>query len=189
MRCSTRPPPAPLVEAVARFGGAEMHGNADDRRYFGEALRFAFGDWKRRYLSDAIIEEGAGEEARAAFMIGLVLESANIASTLRALAESFAAWSVATKDVGASRVRRLVRVAAALKTSIVELDPPPGDDLGQALLSFGRAALGGEQINDRDLQVQTSAAFLDLLSPTSVGPALDMTRPLSHCCRVETYLN
>jgi hypothetical protein len=95
----------------------------DDRRYIGEALKFASGDWKREYLAHAIVEEGSGEEARTAFTAGLVTATQTLADSLEALGHAFRAWSAGTVDVGASRARRLIRVAAALKEAIISLDP------------------------------------------------------------------
>jgi hypothetical protein len=138
----------------------------DDRRYVGEALKFASGEWKRNYLARAVVEEVSGEEARAAFTVALVSASRSMADALQSLVEAFDGWVVGTQDVGASRVRRLVRVASALKSAIIELNPDPGDRFGSALLAFARAALGGESIGDREIQAQATGATLALLSTT-----------------------
>jgi hypothetical protein len=142
----------------------QLLSDPDDRRYVGEALRLATGDWKPKYLARAVVEEVSGEEARAAFTTGLVSASETLAEAFEALCDAFSAWSVGTADTGTSRARRLIRVVTALKGAIVALDPNPGDKIGQTLHSLARAALSGEQVGDPLVQSQAAAALLELLS-------------------------
>jgi hypothetical protein len=140
--------------------------DADDRKYLGEALKYASGEWKAKYLAGAVVCEMSGEEARSAFTVALISATQNLSEALRALGEAFSTWTVKTNDVGQSRARRLIRVTSALKSTITEIDPGPGDGFGVALQAFTRSALGGEQIEDRPLQIHVAGALLGVLSTT-----------------------
>lgn len=138
--------------------------DSDDRRYLGEGLRFSSGPWKAAYLAKAAVEEVSGEEARVHYISALLLERGELSACINDLRTEFSTWEVETQDTGASRARRMTRVVAALKRSVIENDPALGEGFGIGLLEMARAATGGEQIADENAKVQAAEALLDLLS-------------------------
>lgn len=138
--------------------------DSDDRRYFGEGLQHAVGEWVVGYTARASVEETAGEDAREQFLRALLRSTNDLTQAVNALRLAFSSWKVETQDIGASRARRLTRVLIAFRKVLVDIDPEPGDSLGASYGDLVRAAIGGEPILDAEAREQAAIATLDLLS-------------------------
>ena len=117
--------PLPLASTLA---------DADDRLNLARACRDAPQvDWLPAWLAQAVMEEEAGEKARAEMLQVLVDRSETLADVLRLLASAAEAIHPTTEAPGDTMARRLVRVLNAWRSVLTDCDLPAGDDLGEAL--------------------------------------------------------
>jgi hypothetical protein len=137
--------------------------NPDDRRYLGEALGKAEGSWIPDYLAAAAVGEPPKSNARIAFLASLLRKRADLSEALDDLAKAFEQFPFETKDVGASRARRLSWTLSGLRLAIANVDPTVQEGVGRSIAKLISAALGGETINDRVLQRQLATDVLILL--------------------------
>lgn len=72
----------------------------NDRRYAAEALAEVAGDWLPSFAASAIVQEEAGERARAALACALFARSGNLNFSLKLLTEAVEDLDISTKDRG-----------------------------------------------------------------------------------------
>ncbi|MGC1778856.1 MAG: hypothetical protein WBB34_12975, partial [Xanthobacteraceae bacterium] len=137
--------------------------NPDDRRYLGEALGKATGEWLPSYLAKAVIAEPPKSKARVAFLIALLQKRSDLSRSLDDLSEAFQHYKSDTKDVATSRARRLAWTLSSLREAIDHVDPPVTEETGRSIAKLISSALAGQTINDRGLQSQLAIDVLTLL--------------------------
>ena len=105
----------------------------NDRRYAAEALDQLAGPWLKSYAANSIVEEEAGERARAAMAIALLRHSEDLNEAISLLALEGRKLTISSKDPTASRVRRLIRIIEALMPAIIEIDPDVSEGIGRSV--------------------------------------------------------
>ena len=107
--------------------------DADDRLNLARSFSFADAAWLNAYLARAIVQEEHGEKARVEFAGALIRRSASLSTLVATLAGAMEAVSPATETPGDTFGRRITRILAALRTTLVESELEVGEDLGQAI--------------------------------------------------------
>src|SRR5262245_25784648 len=104
-----------------------------DRMYFGQAMRFAKGEWVVPFLGREIVLEDSGENAREALIAALVSKASSVNQVLDYLTAGFRHWEVKTADTGTSRARRMLRIAQALRPALLPSELPAESGVGESL--------------------------------------------------------
>ena len=108
-------------------------GDAEDRAYAAQTLRWAAGDWVVPYLGRSIVEEEAGEKARAELVRALLEKAPDLASAFNALRKPLAEWRPETGAPGNSTAKRLRRIFSIIRRELPLVEGPSGDDVGKVL--------------------------------------------------------
>lgn len=136
--------------------------DAKERYYFAITVSLAPTKISSSYLAEAIVREDAGEAARGVLIASLLDHVADLGAAFRELAAGAEALHIDTKDAAATRVRRLVRIAAKLRPAIATRDLPAGEEVGPNLARFTRALINRE-LSGRSLRSGAAQAALGLL--------------------------
>lgn len=135
----------------------------NDRRYAAEALTEVAGDWLPEFAAEALVQEEAGERARAALAQALLFRTSNLNAALHLIAEALDDLNFTTRDRGSSRARRMVRVLDAIGEALVEVDPAVEDGIGAEVAAFLDAGLRREAIGEPEAAAELAAAVLGFL--------------------------
>lgn len=132
-------------------------GDAEDRAYAAQTLKWASGDWVVPYLARSIVEEETGEKARSELVQALFANASDLASTFDALRKPLAEWRPDTEAPGDSVAKRLKRILSAVRREILQAEGPTGDDVGGVIEGL------------------VSDAFRNVGQPTSPDASADVT--------------
>ena len=133
-----------------------------DRRYAAEALDHLGGAWLADYLARGMADEESGERARSALGLALLRHTENLNEAVRLLAEAGRHLKIDSKDRGASRARRLIRVSDALAAAAVEIDPQVENGIGEALGTMVSAFMRHEIPGDREVTADLGISVFKL---------------------------
>lgn len=108
-------------------------GDAEDRAYAAQTLRWAAGEWVIPYLGRSIVEEGAGEKTRAELVRALLEKAPDLAGALSVLRKPLAEWQPGTDAPGDSTAKRLKRILSVIRRELPLVEGPSGHDIGKTI--------------------------------------------------------
>ncbi len=108
-------------------------GDADDRFYAAQALKFASGDWVIPYLARSIVEEEAGEKARSELVQIFLETTTDLSCAFNALRKPITEFRPETELPGDSAAKRLKRILSAVRKVLLLTEQQTGDDIGRAI--------------------------------------------------------
>jgi len=133
-----------------------------DRRYAAEALDHLGGGWLAEYLAQGMAEEESGERARSALAVALLRHTKSLNQAIVLLAETGRQLIIDSKDRGASRARRLIRVSDALAAAIIEIDPQVEKGIGEAIGAMVSAFMRHELPSDKEVTTDLGLSVFKL---------------------------
>lgn len=133
-----------------------------DRRYATEALDQLGGAWLADYFAQGMADEESGERARSALALALLRHTENLNEAVHLLAQAGQQLKIDSKDRGASRAKRLIRVSDAVAAAVVEIDPQVENGIGTMLGTMVSAFMHHEIPSDREVTTDLGVSVFKL---------------------------
>jgi hypothetical protein len=129
-------------ELVRELPPLELLTGGEDRYYASLSIMDADGPWVAHYAANGIAREDRAESVTAALAMRLFADLP-VSDAIALVAGSLSAVTFTTEKPSESAAKRLRRVVAAIRRTIVAKAIPPGRDIGRSLRRLFDSPFGG----------------------------------------------
>jgi hypothetical protein len=150
-----------LDSALPTIGG---WGNADDRYYLAKGISVSSALWIKQYAAEELARAEVVEKASRAVWADLAVNrSENLTEALENIGRALATQLNGLKDATDTAYRKLIRIAEALRQSLLTADVPTGQGFGKAFSKLVALAGGGRGAESLKLRDEAAVTILELL--------------------------